>query len=56
MSNLAIITPKSIEDLYEEEFSALVFDFTCDLENFDFTDDEYREALEEALKNKGAVV
>jgi hypothetical protein len=53
MSNTVTTTHKSIEDLYEEEFSALVFDFVCDIENFEFTDDEYREALEEALaKNK----
>lgn len=47
--NLDTTTQKSIEDKYDEEFSTLVQLFGNDANEFDFTDDEFHEALTEAL-------
>lgn len=48
--NLATTTQPSIEDVYDEEFTALVNKFVNDILDIPyFTHDEYREALEEAL-------
>lgn len=51
-SNLAITTQPSIEDQYDEEFSLLVHYFTMEFDYFDFTDDEFKEALDEALAKR----
>jgi hypothetical protein len=51
--NLATTTQPSIEDKYDEEFTLLVELFYMDVEtNSDFTDDEYHEALTEALNKR----
>lgn len=56
MSNLEITTQPSIEDAvteeYNEEFTGLVAYF-ADMSGFyEFTDDEFHEALTEALNNR----
>ena len=38
-----------VEEKYDEEFSGLVYYFVRLIEMYDFTDDEFHEALTEAL-------
>ena len=47
--NLATTTQPSIEEEYDQVFSILVDDLIGTVADFNFTDDEFHEALTEAL-------
>lgn len=47
--NSATTTQPSIEDEYDTAFSVLVDDLIGSVADYDFTDDEFHEALTEAL-------